>query len=621
MPTAVSARTVGQPTTITHPQAIYAYTYDNDHRLQSVIDSRGNKQFSYAWSPGGWLNSVTDGEGQITTFRYDTSGRLAGLTAPDNQSLSFAFDAGGRLLQKIFASGVSSQYTWNADNSLSTVTHSNAGTTLATNVYTYDGVGNRNANTETLNGTAISYAYTYDELKRLTQVTNGTAAQQQNFTYDPLSNRIQLSVGQTSPAVTAYGFDAANELTSIHSGSLAGPLVATLSYDANGNLQSDGARTYTWDALDQLSQVTSGSATVAYGYDGLGQRINKNVNGTTTQWLYDRGAIYGQYGTSWSNPTARYSYTGVDQPLLQGQVNADGSDGTANFYLADGLGSVTAMANSNNGTLATQRFDAWGNPIASSGTIPQFGYTGREPDETGLVFYRARYYVPGIGRFASRDPSGMAGGLNLYAYVGNNPINRGDPFGLSPLNPQLIQLAQANTSYFGNTISDVLPEGAPIVTIGKAFGGLAAYVAGSLTGNQALTDAALEGLSQTQQQNTDALIFLGTMGKPGAKSGVPGDGFTPSGSVTSPYVRPIGTTTAQRTSVQGQPCVDCGAITSNQVADHIDPLVVQYYREGAVNVEQQSSVGAVQAHCPTCSAIQGGQLGAFAKSMLKFFGF
>lgn len=80
----------------------------------------------------------------------------------------------------------------------------------------------------------------------------------------------------------------------------------------------------------------------------------------------------------------------------------------------------------------TKRFDAWGNTIATSGNaIPQYGYTGREPDETGLVFYRARYYDPTIGRFTQRDPIGLKGGINQFAYVGGNPVNYLDPSGLA----------------------------------------------------------------------------------------------------------------------------------------------------------------------------------------------
>jgi RHS repeat-associated protein len=422
---------LGQPNAIQHPEASLTYTYDAAHRLASIKDSRGNKTLTYRWSPGGWLNSITDGEGKITNYRYDPSGRLAGITAPNNDELTFAFDPAGRLTEKRFANGISSRYTWNADDSLASITHAKAGTTLAANAYTYDGVGNRSANTETINGTALGLAYSYDELKRLTQVANGTATQQEAYQYDPLGNRTQKSVGQTAPTITAYLYDVANALKEIHSGSASGPLQASLAYDLNGNLQSDGTRTFTWDAIDQLSQVSNGTTTVAYAYDGLGRRTKKTVNGALTQWLHNGDQLYAEYGSSWTQPTARWSSAGLDQPVLRGQVNGDGSDGTAQYALADGLGSVIALANSADATVANQRFDAWGNKTASSGTIPNYGYTGREPDETGLIFYRARYYHPGIGRFASRDPSGLQGGINPYAYVGNNPVMRVDPTGMT----------------------------------------------------------------------------------------------------------------------------------------------------------------------------------------------
>jgi hypothetical protein len=105
-------------------------------------------------------------------------------------------------------------------------------------------------------------------------------------------------------------------------------------------------------------------------------------------------------------------------------------------------------------------------------------------------------------------------------------------------------------------------------------------------------------------------------------SNVPGEDFVPNSDITTPYSRPsaAGPTAAQRASVQGQPCVECGAVTPNQVADHIEPLVVQYYRQGAVDVAQQSTVEAVQAHCPHCSAVQGGQLSGFAKAMKNLLG-
>lgn len=73
----------------------------------------------------------------------------------------------------------------------------------------------------------------------------------------------------------------------------------------------------------------------------------------------------------------------------------------------------------------------------------------------------------------------------------------------------------------------------------------------------------------------------------------------------------------QKTSVQKKPCVDCGTVTDKQIADHKDPLVVQYYRDGAIDYEKQKKIDAVQPHCPKCSSTQGGQLSAFSRRMKR----
>jgi len=96
------------------------------------------------------------------------------------------------------------------------------------------------------------------------------------------------------------------------------------------------------------------------------------------------------------------------------------------------LGSITALVDSSGNIAQTYRYDSFGNIINSSGTITQpFTYTGREFDsETGLFYYRHRYYDAKIGRFLQEDPIGFKGGINKYAYVRNNPINFRDPLGL-----------------------------------------------------------------------------------------------------------------------------------------------------------------------------------------------
>jgi RHS repeat-associated protein len=279
-----------------------------------------------------------------------------------------------------------------------------------------------------------------------------------------------------------------------------------------------------WNALDHLLTATrtgTGAVTESYAYDDSGRRITKVGAGGTAHYLYNGDDIHAEWSGSTISgmPAAVYAHgANIDEPLLRLTGATNGPSATQAAYMQDGLGSVVGTTNITGTLTANQRFDAWGVKTASSGTIPQYGYTGREPDATGLTFYRARYYHPGIGRFASRDPAGMADAVSPYAYVGNNPINLIDPWGLAAASPQSIQLAQANTSYFGKAVSNVLPEGAPIVTIGNAIGGVAAYLTGKATGDQSLADAASQGLAETKGANLDALLLLGTVGRGGTKT-------------------------------------------------------------------------------------------------------
>jgi RHS repeat-associated protein len=127
------------------------------------------------------------------------------------------------------------------------------------------------------------------------------------------------------------------------------------------------------------------------------------------------------------NLTARYSQgSGIDEPLAMSRAVVTG------FYAADGLGSITSLTDGTATAIATYTHDSFGRAFASTGTVTNpFQYTGREWDaETGLYYYRARYYDPNTGRFISEDPIRFKAGINLYAYVLNAPVNFIDPVGL-----------------------------------------------------------------------------------------------------------------------------------------------------------------------------------------------
>lgn len=228
----------------------------------------------------------------------------------------------------------------------------------------------------------------------------------------------------------------------------------TPTYDANGNLTDDGLRTYTWDGLDQLSQVSGGDIGIAvnYSYDDSGRRIAKAIAGTQTLWTYDGQDIYAEYTDKWTTPSAVYTSGGaIDDPVIKATITATGtgpgSYGPALYYHADGLGTVVGLSNSQDSSTQLTVVDAWGVSLGGQSTPgAQYGYTGREPDEAGLVYMRARYYSPQFGRFVSRDPAGLQGGINAYAYCGNNPTNCTDPSGMLPQSPLG---SFVDSSYFG----------------------------------------------------------------------------------------------------------------------------------------------------------------------------
>ena len=209
----------------------------------------------------------------------------------------------------------------------------------------------------------------------------------------------------------------------------------------SGNTVSD----LTHDSLNRLTQVIkTGISTESYKYDDQGNRIQKTVGSAITNFLYNGPDIIGQYTSTWATSAILTHGPGMDDPIMRV------AGATAQYYHQDGLGSVVSVTNQTGAIDSTARYDAWGSKIGSTGTIPQFGYTGREPDETGLIYYRARFYDPSIGRFIQRDPIGMNGGINLYAYVKGNPINFNDPRGLVPRNPDdPMQLAAASGNYAG----------------------------------------------------------------------------------------------------------------------------------------------------------------------------
>ncbi len=268
--------------------------------------------------------------------------------------------------------------------------------------------------------------HTYDVLQRLK--TGGTATNAESYEYDLVGNRT------TSFLSSNHNHDDLNRLLEDDQ--------FTYTYDANGNLETKTDKasptdvtTYHWDAQDQLIQVDlPDGSTVTYKYDGLGRRIEKAVAGSVTRYVYDGEDILLEYdGTN--TFLARYSHGDqVDQPLMLQKA------GVGHFYYhSNHQGSITHLTDGSGVVANSYIYDSYGrrsNVIES--VIQPYSYTGREyDDESGLYYYRARYYDPVLGRFLSEDPIGFnAGDQNFYRYVLNNPVNLIDATGRQATNSQ-----------------------------------------------------------------------------------------------------------------------------------------------------------------------------------------
>ncbi|MEK6288507.1 MAG: RHS repeat-associated core domain-containing protein [Acidobacteriota bacterium] len=258
--------------------------------------------------------------------------------------------------------------------------------------------------TGTINGAGRGESYTYDDLGRLASASGFYA--QRNYSYDRWGNRTGVSGGSTQNIVLQQqpGAPAGvpnNRITSVNGVGYA--------YDSSGNLNSDGAHSYSYDAEGRIAGVDGGAA--SYSYDGANHRVKKQQGITTTYYIWEGSQVIAEYG------------------------NVAAGGGGVSYYLADKLS--TRMTTDSNGVMkGTQDHLPFGEDSGTStGQIEKHRFTSYERDnETGIDYAINRQYSQNTGRFSRPDPvTGSVStpqSLNRYSYVNNDPINSTDPLGL-----------------------------------------------------------------------------------------------------------------------------------------------------------------------------------------------
>jgi RHS repeat-associated protein len=413
---------------VSDPTGVYGFAYDNMGRLvgsttQYAFLPGQTYSNAYTYDAASNRTGFTAPDGSTATYVYDTLNRLTTLTDSQTGQFGFGYDVLSRRTGLTRPNGVNTSYSYDSLSRLASVLHQAGTNTIDGASYLYDNAGNRTSKTNYLNN--ITENYTYDPLYQLTQVTQGLTTTE-SYSYDAVGNRL------SSLGMSPYAYSSSNELTSTPS--------ATFTYDNNGNTTSkadaSGTTGYMWDFENRLTAVTlPGTAgTVSFKYDPFGRRIQKSSSIGTTNYLYEGSNTIADLDAT-GTLVARYTQgAGIDEPLAQLR------SGTVGYYDQDGLGSVTTLSGATGAIGNSYTYDAFGNLVASTGSAANpFQYTGRDFDaETGLRYYRARYYDPAVGRFISEDRLRFSAGADFYSYVRNSPLNLLDPTGQNFICPSFM---------------------------------------------------------------------------------------------------------------------------------------------------------------------------------------
>jgi RHS repeat-associated protein len=432
------------------------HLYDEAGNLLQRMDAKGTV-VNYTYDALNRLTAIQfpSDPSQNVTFTYDSTsvtygiGRLTGRTDPSG-SYVFYYDAHGNLTREdktINSVLYTTQYTYNNNNILTSITYP----TGRTITYALDQTGRISQVSTTLNGNPkiLATGITYLPFGGITGLTYGNGL----FLTQGYDNQYRISSIVTSSILNlTLGYDPNGNISSIFDtlnppggevietpgvysyqtgtnklAHIEGTPPVDYGYDANGNITTENTWTYIYDLSNQLIRVLNNTNQVAeYTYDGAGQRIKKVTQTETRIFHYDRlGHLIAETNQS-GQMLAEYVYLG-DQLLSMIKP------GESVYYYHNGhLGTPQVLTDDTQAIAWKAVYTPFGEAVPSIQTVDNpFRFPGQYYDpETGLHYNYFRYYNPQTGRYITPDPIGLEGGINLFTYVGNNPVNRIDPKGL-----------------------------------------------------------------------------------------------------------------------------------------------------------------------------------------------
>jgi len=402
------------------------YTYTASGALDSVVPSGAGISFiarHYLWNlRRGTLTGIKLGASpDSTSVAYNADGLAASTTLPGGYVVSRTYDAvhatAGIGTTAPYASTVNRSGGYDAANRIRRQIVS----PTSGYQYSYDGLGRLSAESLLINnaGPPCDPLHTPpdDNGDPCSFAPNWVVSGGTTFFYDSAGNRRDL--GGT--------YTLGNRITAFN-----GCSYVTDSLDGNVLSRSCGGQTVTfsWTAENRLSSIVANGQTTTFDYNASGRLVKKTTAGVRRYFLWDADNLLAEIDSLGTGKIAEYSsYPGLDNPhaLIVGS--------TKYFHQRDMLGNVIALTDSAGAVQRTYQYNDWG----ESGVADTAVLSGKDRarfkgalwfgDGAELYYMRRRWYEPHSGRFLSEDPDGLGGGINTYAFAGNDPVNGADPTG------------------------------------------------------------------------------------------------------------------------------------------------------------------------------------------------
>ncbi|HEX3041129.1 MAG TPA: DUF6531 domain-containing protein [Solirubrobacterales bacterium] len=406
------------------------YEYDKNSNIVKIVDGTGTT--TRAYDQLGRLTEVKNGKSEVVKYTYDLGNQQTEIVYPNGETVKRAFDKAGRLEKVTDWLGKETTFSYNRDSLNKAITFPAATTNV--DEYVYNRAGEMTSVSMKKGAEVLaSMTYTRDNLGRVEKsVDTGFSEEaERNYEYDT-TNRLTKSNG------TTFGWDAANNVSKISSTSytydkadqIATASNSTFEFNKVGQRVKEtptggSAIPYSFDQAGNLASTKNGEIENTFKYDGTGLRTTETRNASTYPMVWDSTAevpLLLRKGNDY------YVYGPGGLPIEQI------TSGTATYLHHDQLGSTRVLTNSTGSVVGTYRYGPNGAVWKQTGTQgTQMGFAGqyRMHTQNQLIYLRARVYDPVTAQFLSPDPLSAASG-ETYAYAAANPVNGGDPLGLSP---------------------------------------------------------------------------------------------------------------------------------------------------------------------------------------------